>query len=91
MSIDGKCQHDDLRVMGFDELPDPEVGELVNKDGFFDQREVMADDIEEVPGPGITVDQSQIKTSKKVIDPRSGFRKRVSHHGPSATTLNRLC
>jgi hypothetical protein len=58
MSIDGECQYDDLRVMGIDKLPDPEVGKLMNKDGFFDQGEVMADDIEEVPSPGITVDQS---------------------------------
>ena len=57
MRIDGECQHDDFRVMGFDELPDPKIGELMNKDGFFDQREVMADDIEEVPSPGIAVDQ----------------------------------
>ncbi|NCX61408.1 MAG: hypothetical protein EBW84_01550 [Betaproteobacteria bacterium] len=70
--VDGECQHDDLRVMGFDELADPEVGELVNKDGFFDQREMMADDIEEVPGSGITVDQGQIETPEKIIDPWPG-------------------
>jgi hypothetical protein len=57
VSVDREGKSDDFWAVYFDQFPEAECGRTICKESVFDQREVVASQIEEIPGFGIAIDQ----------------------------------
>ena len=88
VSIYGKGKNDDFGAMDFDQLAYAEIGRLVDKNCFFDQRKVVAGDIKEIPKLRITVDQGKVEATKKIVYAGPRFCKRIRYDGVTSALVD---
>jgi hypothetical protein len=68
VGIDREGECNDFWAMGFDQFAKSEVGRSVREEGVFDEREVVAREVEEVPSMRISVDQGEVEATKKIVE-----------------------
>jgi hypothetical protein len=88
VGIDRKGERDDFWTMSFDQFAKSEVGGAVREEGVFDEREVVAREIKEVPSMRISVDQGEVEAPKKIVEHGTRFGERVGHYSSPTTELD---
>jgi hypothetical protein len=66
--IDREGERNDFWTMGFDQFAKAEVCGSVREEGVFDEGEVVAREVEEVPSMRISVDQGEVEATEKIVE-----------------------